>query len=493
MEVLSPIAVLSIGAIFAYLVGRISRSRSLAGFITFLALAGAGHGVYQIQCRLNEDLVPRWPVAGTPMLTSYLRGDALGVFLATIALGLAALVTIYSMRYMHKIGIGKFYALLLLMTTGIVGVGFASDLFSLFVLFEAMSIASFVLVAFERDEWEPIEAGMKYLAISTAGSLMALLGIAMVYMYTNSLDLFIIPALLIDRVGTPELLAITALFVVGFGVKSALVPMHTWLPDAHSAAPTGISAMLSGIVIQAGLITMIKSLIAVRAFDSGLLLPIMAVVTMFVGNLIALRQSDLKRMLAYSSVAQMGYIFMGVGLALGFPSLAGFDGMRGALYHILNHAIMKGGAFLCAGVLLYLVGSRDLSKLSGIGRRVPLMGWCMLIFSLALAGTPPLNGYFSKLLLCRAGVEVGGWGVFLVVMLILNSVISLFYYLRAANGILFGPVPEGQKITKSVPFLMAVSVIILAALVVFLGLYPQAGADLVDPAAEYLNELITLR
>jgi proton-translocating NADH-quinone oxidoreductase chain N len=495
MELLSVIAVLSIGAIFAYLVGRISRSRSLAGFITFLALAGAGHGVYQIQCRLNEELVPRWPVTGTPMLTSYLRGDALGVFLATVALGLAALVTIYSMRYMHKIGIGKFYALLLLMTTGIVGVGFASDLFSLYVLFEAMSIASFVLVAFERDEWEPIEAGIKYLTISTAGSLMALLGISMVYMYTNSLDLAIIPALLIDRVGTPELLAITALLVVGFGVKAALVPMHTWLPDAHSAAPSGISAMLSGIVIQAGLIAMVKSLIAVRAFDSGLLLPIMAVVTMFVGNLMALRQTDIKRLLAYSSVAQMGYIFMGVGLALGFPTVEGasFDGMRGALYHILNHAIMKGGAFLCAGVLLYLTGTRDLGKLSGIGRRVPLMGWSMLIFALALAGTPPLNGYVSKLLICRAGVEVGGWGVFMVVMLILNSVISLFYYLRAANGILFGAVPEGQKITKSVPFLMAVPVVILVALVFFLGLYPEAGFQLVDPAAEYLNTLITLQ
>ena len=493
MEVLSPIAVLSIGAIFAYLVGRISHSRSLAGFITFLALAGAGHGVYQIQSRLNEELVPRWPLSGTPMVTAYLRGDALGVFLATVALGLAALVTIYSMRYMHKIGIGKFYALLLLMTTGIVGVGFASDLFSLFVLFEAMSIASFVLVAFERDKWEPVEAGMKYLAISTAGSLMALLGISMVYMYTNSLDLAIIPALLIERVGTPELLAITALLVVGFGVKAALVPMHTWLPDAHSAAPTGISAMLSGIVIQAGLIAMVKSLMAVRAFDSGLLLGIIALVTMFVGNLIALRQTDIKRMLAYSSVAQMGYIFMGVGLALGFPSLAGFHGMRGALYHILNHAIMKGGAFLCAGVLLYLTGTRDLGKLSGIGRRVPLMGWCMLLFALALAGTPPLNGYLSKLLLCRAGVEVGGWGVFLVVMLILNSVISLFYYLRAANGILFGAVPDDQKITKSVPLMMAAPVIVLAALVLFLGLYPEAGFQLVDPAAEYLNKLITLQ
>lgn len=492
MEVLLPLLILSASSILVYVIGRLSRSRSLTGLVAFAALLGAGHAVYQTQNPLNVGAELRWPLMHSA-ITAYLRADPLGGLLAAAAIALSALVALYSMRYMHKPNIGKFYALLLLMTTGMVGIGFAGDLFSLFVFFEVMSIASFVLVAFEREKWEPVEAGVKYLVISTAGSLLALLGIALIYTYTNSLDLSLIPGLLMARTGSPELLAIVALLVVGFGVKAALVPMHTWLPDAHSAAPSGISAMLSGIVIEAGLIAMLKSLIAVRADEiGGLLFAVLALATMFVGNLVALRQGDLKRMLAYSSVAQMGYIFMGVGFALGYPVQAGFSGMRGALYHIVNHGVMKGGAFLCAGAFLYLLGTRDLRKLSGLGRRFPVVGISLLIFALALAGTPPFNGYFSKLLLCRAGADVGPWGVFMIIMLILNSVISLFYYLGAANRLLFGAIPEDQRVTRSIPLMMSLPILILAALTVVMGLWPELGLLLVDPAAEHLSTLLML-
>jgi len=493
MEVLIPIGVLSIGAFFAYVIGRLSRSRSLTGLVAFVALLAAGYGVRETQNPVVEGELVSWPSKyDLGPISAYMQADPLGVLLAALAIGLAALVAVYSMRYMNKRNIGKFYGLLLLMTAGMVGIGFAGDLFTMYVFFEVMSIASFVLVAFERDEWEPVEAGLKYLAISTAGSLMALLGIALVYMYTNSLNLSVIPGLLIERSGSAEVAAIIALLVVGFGVKAAIVPMHTWLPDAHSAAPSGISAMLSGIVIEAGLIAMIKALIAVRAFDNGLLYALLALVTMFVGNLVALRQTDLKRLFAYSSVAQMGYILMGVGLAMGFPVQAGFSGMQGGLYHILNHAIMKGGAFLCAGAFLYLVGTRDLRKLAGIGRQAPVVGVCLLIFVLALAGTPPLNGYFSKLLIAKAGADVGGWGVFMIVMLVFNSVISLFYYLRAANIVLFGAIPPGQQPIKPVPFLITLPIVVLAALVVLLGVWPELGLQIVDPAAQHLDTLLLL-
>jgi len=315
-------------------------------------------------------------------------------------------------------------------------------------------------------------------------------------MYTGSLSLTALPALLVEQAGSPQLFTISALLVVGFGVKAAFVPLHTWLPDAHSAAPSGISAMLSGIVIEAGLITMIKALVAVAAVQMGLVFAVLALVTMLVGNLMALKQTDLKRMLAYSSVAQMGYIFLGVGLALGFPLLAGFSGMRGGLFHILNHALMKGGAFLCAGAFLYVLGTRELSKLSGLGRRMPVISVCFIIFALALAGTPPFNGFFSKLFICRAGADlagspVAGWGVFLIIMLILNSVISLFYYLGAVNTVVFGAVPADQdKQIAPAPFLIVLPIVVLAGLCVLLGLYPEMGLQLVDPAASHLAEMI---
>ena len=492
MEVLLPIVILSGAALLAYIVGRLSRSRMLTGFIAFVAILGAGHATWQVWAILEGDGSVGWPASGaTAPLQSYLTGNYLGVFLAATALLLSLLVAIYSMRYMHRRNIGKFYALLLIMTAGIVGIGFAGDLFTMFVLFEAMSISSFVLVAFEREEWEPVEAGVKYLVISTVGSLLALLAIAVTYSWTGTLDLSALPALMAAHTGTAEIVAVVALFVVGFGVKAAIVPMHTWLPDAHSAAPSGISAMLSGIVIEAGLITMLKALMAVSAPQFGLLLVILAVVTMFVGNLIALRQNDLKRMFAYSSVAQMGYILMGVGLALGFPTMAAFSGMRGALYHILNHAIMKGGAFLCAGAFLYILGTRDMRKLSGIGRKFPVVGVSFLFFALALAGAPPFNGWFSKVLLAKAGADVGGWGIFMVVMLVLNSVISLFYYLDAVNTVVFGPVPDDRPQTlKPLPFLIVLPILALAALTILLGVLPDTGLVIVDPAAKQLAAML---
>lgn len=492
MEALLPLAILSVGAIFAYLVGRLSHSRMLTGFIAFLTVIGAASAVYQAWEELKTGYPAGWPHdQATVPLQSYLVADYLGIFLATVVLLLSGLVAVFSMRYMHRRNIGKFYALLLMMTAGVVGIGYARDLFSLYVLFEVMSVTSFVLVAFERDEWEPVEAGVKYLVLSTVGSLLALLAIAMVYTWTGNLDLTTLPLMLLERAGSPQMLAVLAMLLVGFGVKAAIVPMHTWLPDAHSAAPSGISAMLSGIIIEAGLIAMLKALLAIGAVQLGLGLALLALVTMFVGNLVALRQTDLKRMFAYSSIAQMGYIFTGVALALGYPVTAAFSGMRGALYHILNHGIAKGGAFLCAGAFLWLLGTRDMRRLSGIGRRFPVVAICFIIFALALAGTPPFNGYFSKFLLVRAGADVGGWGLFMAVMLILNSVISLFYYLGAVNTVIFGPVPQdAPRSVKPLPFMIVLPIVVLGVLAVLLGIYPDLGLAIVDPAASHVMTMI---
>jgi len=222
MEVLLPIATLSGAALLAYVVGRLSRSRTLTGFVAFVAVLGAGHAVYQVWSLLDQGLSVGWPVAEAQVrLQSYLTGNDLGVFLAASALLLTLMVVVYSMRYMHRRNIGKFYGLLLIMTAGIVGIGFAGDLFTMFVVFEAMSIASFVLVAFEREEWEPVEAGVKYLVISTVGSMLALLGIAIVYSWTGTLDLAALPSLLEPHFGTAQMMGVITMLVVGFGVKAA--------------------------------------------------------------------------------------------------------------------------------------------------------------------------------------------------------------------------------------------------------------------------------
>jgi formate hydrogenlyase subunit 3/multisubunit Na+/H+ antiporter MnhD subunit len=238
------------------------------------------------------------------------------------------------------------------MVAGIVGIGLATDFLILYLFYELMSIPSYALVVFRRHEWMAIEAGMKYIVMGAVGSAFAFFGISLVYFQAGTITF----NYLIGMIGTTPILQAALLFlIIGFGVKAAIVPLHTWLPDAHSAAPSGISAMLSGIVIGAGFFTMLRSLLVFTGtgLAVGELLIIIALLTMSVGNLMAFsqlwhKQSDLKRILAYSSVAQMGYIILGIGVGLAYGIRVGFEG---GLFHIMTHAFMKGLAFLCAGAI----------------------------------------------------------------------------------------------------------------------------------------------
>lgn len=467
---------LIVGAIVCYFFGRIHSKPRYTGIVAFVFLVIAGFYLY---CFYPGVKYLNWSFG---ISQTYLHPDSLGVFLGFVAIGLGALVSIFSMGYMeHKDTIGKFYALLLIMITGIVGIGMAGDLFNLFVFFEVMTIPSYILVAFEKEKWEPIEAAMKYIIMSAFGSLMALMGISIIFMNTGRLDLATLVNYTVDMDSMKSISAV-CLIMVGFGVKAAIVPLHSWLPDAHSAAPSGISAMLSGIIIQAGLIAMIKVLAVLPGVNSGVVLIIFGIISMFVGNFIAITQKDLKRMLAYSSIAQMGYIVIGIGLAFVYPSTAGVYGIRGSFFHILNHAIIKGGAFLCAGAVIYSIGTRDLEEMRGIGQKIPIIGVAFAFFALALAGVPPLNGFISKFFICRAGIDAGGWGILATVLIILNSAISLVYYLPAINKILFSQdVSEKAMNAKKLPTSIIIPIIIMVILTVLFGIFPQLGLKLVEP------------
>ncbi len=485
-----PIAILIAASLAVYVIGRISKSKTLAGLAALVAMVLSGYVMYTLWAAGGGQAGVSATSSASPVFATF-EMNPLAWFVAITSLGLGIIVAFYSIGYMHKQNIGKYYALLLMMIAGMIGVGMAADLFNMFIMFELMSVASFALVAFEDDR-EPIEAGIKYVLLSAMGSMIALAGIVIVYTYTGTLNLnaFRDPAIALQM--KPEImLAVAALFIAGFGVKAAIVPMHTWLPDAHSAAPSGISAMLSGMVISVGLITMIKSLAVVREADLGLLIPILALITMFAGNLMAMVQKDLKRMLAYSSIAHMGYILAGVGVALSIPDIAGFDGFRGGLFHIFNHAIFKGGAFLCAGAIITAIGTRDLKELAGIGRKLPVMGVSFAIFVLALVGAPPMNGFVSKLFICTAAMQLEGWGFVLMVAVIFNSMLSLFYYIPALNAVLLAP-KMSEKVTAfsgGVPVTITIGIFILALLTLYFGIDPQAGLQIVDPAAQYLADL----
>lgn len=424
-----------------------------------------------------------------------LRMDGLAVFLSLIALLLGTVVCLYSVIYMKQDkGQEYYYPLLLLMVAGIVGIGLATDFFILYLFFELMSIPSYALVVFRRHEWMAIEAGMKYIVMGAVGSALAFFGISLVYFQTGTVTF----EYLIGMLGsTPVLQAALLFLVIGFGVKAAIVPLHTWLPDAHSAAPSGISAMLSGIVIGAGFFTMLRSLLIFTGtgVPVGELLIIIALITMSVGNLMAFsqlwhKQSDLKRILAYSSVAQMGYIVLGVGVGLGYGIRLGFEG---GLFHIMTHAFMKGLAFLCAGAIIHQLATRYLDEMEGVGLSMKVTGFAFALSLLALAGVPPLSGFMSEWMVFSAGIltygVIGFWGITIAVITLLNGLLSLGYYLPIIKTLYLPAERKHVSKAKDPSVIMMAAICILAGLTIVLGIWPELGLQAVKPAVDILASL----
>jgi proton-translocating NADH-quinone oxidoreductase chain N len=478
---LAPLLVLLAGSPATFLLARRLRPRGAA------AAGLSAFGFFLLSFGLAAILGATGAEGRIPFLgTSTLEADGLAIFLALVTTGLGMAVSLYSIGSLADgPGVERYYPLLLLMSAGAVGIGFAADLFALFVFFELTAIASFGLVAYETHRPEALEAGLKYVAMSGAGSLTALFGISLVYLGTGTLDLAAIRA----SPAMPASLgaAAAALLIAGFGLKAALVPVHTWLPDAHAAAPSGISAMLSGVVIEAALVALAKGIAGVNASTAslGAVLGALAVLTMTVGNLLALPQTDLKRMLAFSSVSQVGYILLGFALAIEFGVVSG---LQGGLFHLLTHAVAKGGAFLGAGAFLWIAGTRDLERLAGVGRAAPALGLSFAVFALGLAGVPPMSGFLSKLLIAKAGLDAGGTvPLVLVVALAANSVLSLGYYVPALLRIGFA---ESDRPRVRVPWAVQVPVVGLAAASVLMGLFPDPFLAVAGRAADALAGLL---
>jgi proton-translocating NADH-quinone oxidoreductase chain N len=424
-----------------------------------------------------------------------LRMDALSVFLGLIALSLGTIVCLYSVIYMeHDKGQEYYYPLLLLMVAGIVGIGLATDFLVLYLFFELMSIPSYALVVFRRHEWMAIEAGMKYIVMGAVGSAFAFFGISLVYFQTGTLQFNDLVGMLST---TPILQAALLFLIIGFGVKAAIVPLHTWLPDAHSAAPSGISAMLSGIVIGAGFFTLLRSLLVFTGtgLAAGELLIILALITMSVGNLMAYsqlshKQADLKRILAYSSVAQMGYILLGVGVGLAYGIRVGYEG---GLFHIMTHAFMKGLAFLCAGAIIHQLGTRYVDEMEGIGLSMKVTGFAFALSLLALAGIPPLSGFMSEWMVFSGSIMtygvIGLWGIAIAVIALLNALLSLGYYLPIIKTMYLPAERKGILKARDPSAVMLLAIGILAGLTIILGVWPELGLKAVKPAVDILVNL----
>lgn len=412
------------------------------------------------------------------------RFNGVGLFIACLSLALVSFSLVYSQRALagtaHE---EKFYAALLVMAGAVVGLASATDLFNLWLWFELMTVSSYFLVMFQGGR--ALEAGLKYLMQSAIGSALILLGVALVLLNAGTFDM--------DRIAqaalpTPALMAAGALFVVGFGVKAALVPMHAWLPDAHSQAPAGISALLSGIVIEVALVAMLRVLGALGGgvLTWGALLLGFGAVNMLAGNLLALRQTDVKRLLAYSSISQVGVMLLGFGVAL---TVGSGDGAKAAFFQMFSHGLGKGLAFLAAGALLYAIDRHTLTRddLAGAARRYPAISLCLTVALLSLSGMPPLAGFMGKWQVFGAGLATSSVALWLLVIFgALNSLLALGYYLPLVNRLYRETTAPALQNARAVPPEMTAPLAVLALLLLVFGLFPDLLDSLTGAAGQAL-------
>lgn len=399
-----------------------------------------------------------------------LVSDSISTLLLLIINIVGFLSILYAFRYMDMFTSKvRFYTLYLLMMAGLNGVVITGDLFNLFVFLEIATIASYALVGF-GCEHEELEASFKYTILGSVSSALILLGIAIIYSVSGTLNMADIAIFISTHGLNKAILFAEALFLMGFGLKGAMVPFHAWLPDAHPAAPAPISAMLSGVVIKAcGVYVLIRIFyhIVGLTYLTHLIFMSMGLLSMVVGVLLAVGQWDFKRLLAYHSISQMGYVMVGIGL--GTPL-----GILGGLFHLMNHAFFKSLLFLCAGAIEYSTGTRNLKEMGGLFKKMPITSTMCSIASLSISGVPPFNGFWSKLIIIIALVQAKYYAIAAITAAV--SFLTLVSFIKVQRYALFGKLPEKFAAIKEVPYLMSGALVILALLCISIGmLYPFFG------------------
>jgi NADH-quinone oxidoreductase subunit M len=399
--------------------------------------------------------------------------DEISFYIGLIVAVVSALSCFYSIKYMkgkhHQCG---YYTNLLLFMAGMIGVIFSENLIQFYLFWELMLIPSYFLIAHWGTSKKRATIGFKYFIFTHVGALFMLMGILSIYTFTGTFDFADMPLAVEQAIANSVMSAfdVTAVFVlllIGFCVKMAVFPVHTWLPDAHAEAPTPISAMLSGLMIKCGAYAFARILLSAfgkTVTQTSDVLAILGVTTIIYGGLMALAQTDIKRLLAYSSISQMGYILFGLGV---YSTM----GANGALFHVVNHAVCKSLLFMCAGVIIYQTGIRDITKLGGLADKMPITCAAALIGALSLAGTPPLNGFWSEWMIFSGGVFSGK--TLITTIAIVSTTITAGYYLWFLWRVFFGTTPKRLENTRKTSWLMRIPIIALAVIAVVIGIWPD--------------------
>lgn len=396
---------------------------------------------------------------------------------------IALMVTWYSCYSIeHDIDENKvsmYYLLVNILVASLLGIVFSNDMFNVYVFIEIGNLASCGIVII-KDKKENIKAGIKYLIMSCLGSGLVLMGIAYLYSMTGQLNMtYMHESLVNNYTNYPQAILITlGLFTIGLGVKSAMFPLHTWLPDAHSNAPTSSSAILSSMVLKAYVIFLIKVLYRVMGKDIIVNFSILNIILvlgclgMIMGSVFAIFQKNLKRVIAYSSVAQMGYIFFSIGLGTEL-------GVIMSIFHIIGHAVTKSALFLCAGAIIEKTGQKELPDLKGVGKEMPYTLGLFFIASLSMLGIPLLPGFVSKWYLALGSIEVNK--LILIGVILISSLLNAIYYLPIAINGFFGEENLKDKIyrSKDKPIKELVPIIILIMSMLYVGIASEEIINLI--------------
>ena len=469
-----------------------SKIAAIRNLITFAASTTALVLIYALipAVMLRGEIISYWmgnwaPVSGYAIGIGY-EIDALSLFFALLVVTTFWLSGIYSFGYMKKDHhLGHYYTLYLMLSGSVLGLVMTGDIFNMFVMVEIMTFASVALTAFRNESEGALEAGFKYLVIGSVGSSFTLAGIALLYGECHTLNMAQLSAILSGGLTKNSMMAM-GLIIAGFGVKSYIVPFHTPAADAYAVAPTSVSMIFSGMVNKAGVYGMIRMVyIVFRAMDQSsvqMLLAVFGAVTMFVGVTMALTQHEFKRLLAFHSISQIGYVITAI-------SLGSALGLTGGLFHALNHTLFKGLLFLAAGAVLYATGTTNLDKLGGLSKRMPHTTICFLVGAAAISGLPPFNGFASKWIVYQAvytkAVESGNFlYVIITVTALIVSVMTLASFVKVTQAVFFGQLREEHKEVKEVPAIMLVPMYIMAALCICGGVfYNVVNTYLLAPAS----------
>ncbi|MFQ5936024.1 MAG: monovalent cation/H+ antiporter subunit D family protein [Acidiferrobacterales bacterium] len=462
------------------------------GRVAWLLSLAASWAAFIIAVLLLQQVLATGPISyeiggwAAPWGIEY-RIDTVSAFVLLIVSAIAAVVLPYAGRSVAREipseRTALFYTAYLLCLAGLLGIAATGDAFNLFVFLEISSLSSYILISLGSDR-RALTAAYQYLIMGTIGATFILIGVGLMYMMTGTLNMADLVQRLPEVAHTRTVRAALAFLTVGISLKLALFPLHLWLPNAYAYAPSMVTAFLAATATKVAVYMLLRFLFTVfgkaLSFEAMLLhfilLPL-ALVAVFSASIVAIFQENLKRMLAYSSVAQIGYIILGI-------SFASVTGLTAGILHLFNHALMKAALFLALGCVVYQLGSVHLRDVAGLGRRMPWTFAAIVIGGLSLIGVPLTVGFISKWYLVLAALEAQLWGV--AVLVLLGSLLAAVYVWRIVEAAFFQPPPRRARAYQEAPLSLLAPTWVLIGANIYFGIDAELTVGVAQRAAEWL-------